>query len=122
MNYIVTNSVSKSNKYYLQCKKENKPYILASKRSTYYFITLDMYPCAYDLTKNGLELIKKLFREEEDYLESIRARSREILSGYGLASCSFNSVRKERLDRFCNRLYEIGTKYIIPYKFLKNKN
>ena len=122
MNYIKTNDSANRSKHWFNCNTENKPYIIATKNGRNYNVSLDMYPAIYDLNKNGIELVKKAIKRECDAVESQRTRKQVISIAIGNVISRIGQVLPERVDSFCENLFEISTnpQNIEEDKILKN--
>ena len=62
--FIITTSRKMASQYRKKCKVEKIPYVVAIKSGSHYEVTYDMWPAPYDLTKEGVQKILKLFEQE----------------------------------------------------------
>ena len=99
------------------------PFIHARRKGRYYSVSLDMGPTRFDLNRLGIELVEKEIKNEIDAVESQRNR-------HGINYCTHNvisncdQVLPERVDSFCNKLFEISTypRNIVEDKILKKSH
>jgi hypothetical protein len=109
MNFVKTNNPSEENMHWRNCIEKTMPFVSAMRRGKYYFVTLDLFPTICDLNELGIKLVEKEINGEVNAVESQRTRNHGIhCHAYKVRSiCS--QVLPERVDSFCNKLFEIST-------------
>ncbi len=109
MNYIKTNDSVNRSKHWFECDVDNKPFIQATRRGRYYNVLLDMYPAIYDLNKKGSKLVEEAIQNECDVVNSQRIRKQGIFFSIGNVISRIGQVLPERVDSFCEKMFEIST-------------
>lgn len=111
--FIKTKSRDRANSHFMRCKAMKTPYIRAIRinHQQFYRVIIDMLPTEYNIDRNGLDLIKKLYESEIDEVEKRRIRWKEYWYGINKESCFFELILSDRLEQFCNRLYNIAVRY-----------
>jgi len=109
--YLADSKMFELDRYYKQCQQNNVPFIKARKNPAdgNYLVQLDLITCDYRLTKDGIAKIDKLFHKEKDFLES-KGSSKNIFKGSNIDKqfAWFDGVEPQRLDRFCQNLYDLS--------------
>ena len=108
--YLGDSKMFEYDKHYKDCQQLNKPFIKARKNPSHgeYYIQIDLITCNYVLTKNEIDEITKLFKNEMN--------SKKPLSDFQSFSIDdelawFDGVLEEHVDGFCNYLYDLTQKY-----------
>ena len=106
--YLGDSKMFEYDRHYRECQQQNKPFIKAKTNPVHgnYFIQIDLMTCDYELSKQEQEQIKKLIQVEIEYVES---NSKYNFRGFNITSglTWFDGVSSERVDNFCNSLYDL---------------
>lgn len=100
--------------YYKECQKNNIPFIKARKNPVdgNYLVQLDLITCHYNLSQEGIEKINDLFQKESDILTS-KEVTKNVFKGSNVDKqfAWFDGILPERLDNFCETLYDLSEKF-----------
>lgn len=99
-------------RYYRECQQLNKPFIKARINPVHknYFVQLDLVTCSYGLSVMAQEEIKKLTKNEIDFVKSNLTYD---FNGYNI-DCElawFDGISREHVNDFCESLYDVAQKY-----------
>jgi len=95
----------------------NIPYITVTKATKFCKVNLDMVSTKSNLSEIGMELIKRRYEIEHDYLESKHHPKTSKIrwtTSEGKESCYYEKIYIKRVDDFCNRIFDIAMKYNKP--------
>jgi len=96
------------------CKNNGFPYIYVNKGDRYSSVHLTVGGKGYQITKDGLELIRKRYEEEHDFTEFIFKNKSEFIeenTSENPLDCNYGKIMNERIDDFCNRIFDIALEY-----------
>ena len=96
------------------CKNNCFPYIYVNKGDRYSSVHLTVGGKGYQITKDGLELIRKRYEEEHDFTEFIFKNKSEFIeenTSENPLDCNYGKIMNERIDDFCNRIFDIALEY-----------
>jgi len=110
--YLGDSKMFEYEKYYLECRHLNKPFIKAkmSPRHRNYYVQIDLMTCDYELSKQEQEEIKKLIHNE---MEFVKSNSKSDFQGFNIDKelAWFDGISPEHMDEFCVSLYDLTQKY-----------
>ena len=108
--YLGDSKMFEYDKHYKECRQQNKPFIKARINPSHgnYYVQIDLMTCNYELSQEEQEEIKKLFRNE---LEFVRSKSKFQDFSIDQELAWFDGVSTEHVDDFCESLYDITQKY-----------
>ena len=99
-------------KYYRECQQLNKPFIKARINPDHknYFVQLDLMTCHHDLSISAQEEIKKLTKNEIDFVKSNLTSD---FNGYNIDKelAWFDGISPEHVNAFCESLYDLTQKH-----------
>ena len=99
-------------KHYRECQQLNKPFIKAKINPVHgsYYVQIDLMTCNYELSHHEQEEIKKLVQNE---IKSINLNSKSDFQNFSIDKelAWFDGVLPERVDGFCESLYDLTQKY-----------
>ena len=99
------------------CKNNGFPYIYVNKGDRYSSVHLTVGGKGYQITKDGLELIRKRYEEEHDFTEFILKNESGFIeenTSENPLDCNYGKIMNERIDNFCNRIFDIALEYNEP--------
>ncbi len=109
--YLGDSKMFEYDKYYRECQQQNKPFIKAKINPLHknYFVQIDLMTCNHELSNSEQISIKKLLKNEIDYVNS---NSKYDFQGFSIDKeiAWFDGVSSEHLDEFCNALYDLAQK------------
>jgi len=88
-----------------------------NKGDRYSSVHLTVGGKGYQITKDGLELIRKRYEEEHDFTEFILKNKSGFIeenTSENPLDCDYGKIMNERLDNFCNRIFDIAIEYNEP--------
>ena len=110
--YIIDSKMFEYDKHYRDCVQSAQPFIKAKINPIHgkYHVQIDLMPCNYKFSKEGLDNLKSLFENE------IKHKSNTLktkLPPYSIQDeiSWVNGVSPLRLNEFCELLYEFSQKY-----------
>ena len=112
--FIADSKMFEYDKHYRDCTQSNHPFIKAkiNPANGYYHIEIDLMPCRYVFSEEGMILLEKLFQKETEHLSKTSSK------GSFHANFSVNKelswvdgVIPSRLNSFCEELYDLSQKY-----------
>lgn len=110
--YIGDSKMFEYDKYYRECQELNKPFIKARINPAHknYFVQLDLMTCHYVLSILAQEEIKKLTKNEIDFVKSNLTSD---FNGYNIDKelAWFDGISPEHVNAFCESLYDLTQKY-----------
>ena len=110
--YLGDSKMFEYNKHYRECQQLNKPFIKAriSPVNGSYFVQIDLMTCDYELSNLEQKVIKNLVDKE---IEFIKLNSKPDFQNFSIDKelAWFDGVSPERVDDFCESLYDITQKY-----------
>ncbi len=105
--YLGDSKMFEYDKHYRECQQSNEPFIRAKISPVHknYFVQIDLMTCDFKLSKQGQAQIKKLVKNEENYVNS---KSLYDFGGFSITDelSWFDGISSEHLDDFCNSLYD----------------
>lgn len=108
--YIADSKMFEYDKHYRECTQSNQPFIRAkiNPANGYYHVQIDLMPCDYVFSKEGLEHLKNLFEDETRHL-----KPKASLASYSVDKelSWVDGVVPSRLDTFCESLYDLSQQY-----------
>ena len=111
--FLADSKMFELDRHYKECKKSNQPFIKARKNpvDNNYLVHLDLGTCDHNLTKDDEIKLQKIFQDEIDYLEKNRVDS-SVYKGSNIDKeyAWYDGILPERLDSFCNSLFDIVDK------------
>jgi len=99
------------------CKNNGFPYIYVNKGDRYSSIHLTVGGKGYQITKDGLELIRKRYEEEHDFTEFILKNKLGFIeenTSENPLDCNYGKIMNERINNFCDRIFDIALEYNEP--------
>ena len=106
--YLGDSKMFEYDKHYRECKKQNKPFIKAKINPKHgnYYVQIDLMTCNYELSIQEQEEIKKLIKNE---VEFIHPDFQDYNINKELAW--FDGISHEQVDEFCTSLYDLTQKH-----------
>ena len=106
--YLGDSKMFEYDKHYRECKKQNKPFIKAKINPKHgnYYVQIDLMTCNYELSIQEQEEIKKLVKNEVEFIQS-------DFQDYNINKelAWFDGISHEHVDEFCTSLYDLTQKY-----------
>ncbi len=105
--YIGDSKMFEYDKHYRQCKEQNKPFIKAKINPKHgnYYVQIDLMTCNYELSIQEQEEIKKLVKNEVEFIQS-------DFQNFNITKelAWFDGITHEHVDEFCKTLYDLTQK------------
>lgn len=109
--YFGDSKMFEYDRYYRECQQENRPFIKAKINPLHgnYLIQIDLMTCDYELSDNMQEKIRKLVKDEIEYVKS---NSKYVFEEFSIDKelAWFDGISSEHMDAFCNSLYDLSLK------------
>ncbi len=110
--YIGDSKMFEYDKYYRDCKQQNKPFIKAKLNPIHgnYTINVDLIPCNYIFLELEKEEIKKLIKNEIPFVNS---NCKNSFNDYTIDEdlIWIDGVSSEHVDFICTSLYDLIKKH-----------
>jgi len=110
--YLGDSKMFEYERHYRECQQLNKPFIKARKspRDGNYYVQIDLMTCDYKLSNQEQEEIKKLLKNEIEFVES---NSRSEFQSFNIDKelAWFDGISPKNIDNFCTSLYDLTQKY-----------
>ena len=111
--YLADSKMFEYEKFSRECQKINRPFIKARKnpKTGNYLVQLDLATCSYNLSKTSQDEIKILFQNEIDS-SKIKNYANPIFNDSNIDKqfVWYDGILEERLDSFCNTLFDLSCK------------
>ena len=109
--YLGDSKMFEYDKHYRECQQQNKPFIKAKINPLHknYFVQIDLMTCNYELSTTEQDHIKKLIKNEIDY---VQANSKYDFQGFSIDKelAWFDGIPSEHLNAFCIALFDLTQK------------
>lgn len=110
--YIADSKMFEYDRHYRECTQNNQPFIKAkiNPANGYYHVQIDLMPCDYVFSEEGLEHLRNLFEDETRHL---KPNPKASLASYSVDKelSWVDGVVPARLTAFCESLYDLSQKY-----------
>jgi len=110
--YLGDSKMFEYDKHYRECQQLNKPFIKAKISPVHgnYYIQIDLMTCNYELSKHEQEEIKKLIKNE---IEFVKSNSQSVFQDFSIDKeiAWFDGISHEHVNDFCESLYDLTQKY-----------
>ena len=110
--YLGDSKMFEYDKYYRECRQLNKPFIKSriNPKQEFYYVTIDLITCDYNLTNQEIDEIKKLIQNEIKY---VKENSRYVFHDFHIDKelAWFDGVSPEHMNNFCENLFDITQKF-----------
>ena len=107
--YIGDSKMFEYDKYFRQCKEQNKPFVKArtSPQGDDYFVQLDLITCNYELSEQSQ---KKIQQHAEKEIQFVNLNKENKFRDYHIdkETAWFDGVSSEHVGIFCNTLYDLA--------------
>jgi len=110
-------SVDKIANHVQYCTNYNFPFIYVNKGDRFSTVDLTVWGTSYSITENGINLIKKRYENEHDFLEFIlkpKSTIKDWTTSENQDDCHYEKIPNERIPDFCNRIFDIVSEYNEP--------
>ncbi|MCG3780290.1 MAG: hypothetical protein JW390_50145 [Nitrosopumilus sp.] len=110
--YIGDSKMFEYDKYYRDCKQQNKPFIKAKLNPIHgnFTINIDLIPCNYIFLELEKKEIKKLIKNE---IKFVNSNCKNSFNDYTIDEdlIWIDGVSSEHVDFMCNSLYDLIKKH-----------
>tara|TARA_B110000438_G_scaffold49543_1_gene50084 strand:- start:885 stop:1238 length:354 start_codon:yes stop_codon:yes gene_type:complete len=110
--YLGDSKMFEFDKYYRECKQENKPFIKSKINpvSGNYSINVDLMTCNYVLLESEQNEIKKLIQDE---IKFVNSNCKNPFNDYSINEelLWIDGVSCEHMDFLCSSIYDLTQKY-----------
>ena len=107
--YVGDSKMFEYDKYYRECKQQNKPFIKAkiNPQHGHYFVHLDLITCNYNLSKQSQNKISNLIKHEIIFMNSVYGKN--IFNGFNIdkETAWFDGISVKHVHQFCESLYDL---------------
>ena len=105
--YVITDNNSKVNEHWDYCEKNAIPCITVTKVDEYYKVEMDMLSTPFQMTDDETKEVEIMIRNEVESDSELKEKSDFSVSN---SAVDVYPIKKERIDEFCSKLFEIGIK------------
>jgi len=110
--YLGDSKMFEYDKHYRECQQLNKPFIKAKISPIHgnYYVQIDLMTCNYELSKYEQKEIKKLFKNE---MEFVKLNSKPFFQDFSIDKelAWVDGISTEHVNDFCESLYDLTQKY-----------
>ena len=110
--YLADSKMFEYDKYYRECKQENKPFIKSKINPVHgnYSINVDLMTCNYVLLESEQNEIKKLIQDE---IKFVNSNCKNPFNDYTIDEelIWIDGVSSEHMHYFCNSIYDLSQKF-----------